>query len=145
MCLLTYRFANMSFGLPPSKMSMRIEEALGVAIGRVMRVDCDSSGSCVGEFLRIRVGMTYHCHLREGCKYGCVMRREVCWWECCCNMIDFLISISCVISYTTKGFIVPIIREKGPIHEFKTPYGTWLRAGQSTQDRYGGLGLLGSV
>lgn len=47
-------------------MSVRIGEILGAAIGKVVKVDCDPSGSCVGEFLRIKVRVDVSMPFKRG-------------------------------------------------------------------------------
>ncbi|KAM1116762.1 hypothetical protein TB2_007126 [Malus domestica] len=92
-------------GLPPSLMSVRMEETLSVAIGRVVRVDYDSSGSCVGEFLQIRVGIDVSLQLKRGLQVRL-----------------------CDADEDHKGVHCPNYNG-GSIHDFRTPYSIWLRVG----------------
>ncbi|KAM2252912.1 hypothetical protein ACFX1S_007362 [Malus domestica] len=92
-------------GLPSSLMSVRMGETLGVAIGRVVRVDYDSSGSCVGEFLQIRVGIDVSLQLKRGLQVRL-----------------------CDADEDHKGVHCPNYNG-GSIHDFRTPYSMWLRVG----------------
>ncbi|RXH82794.1 hypothetical protein DVH24_003292 [Malus domestica] len=115
-------------GLPPSLMSVRMEETLSVAIGRVVRVDYDSSGSCVGEFLQIRVGIDVSLQLKrglqvrlcdadEGTLVGVLLQYERLPAFCfLCGFLDH------------KGVHCPNYNG-GSIHDFRTPYSIWLRVG----------------
>ncbi|KAM2252911.1 hypothetical protein ACFX1S_007362 [Malus domestica] len=115
-------------GLPSSLMSVRMGETLGVAIGRVVRVDYDSSGSCVGEFLQIRVGIDVSLQLKrglqvrlcdadEGTLVGVLLQYERLPAFCfLCGFLDH------------KGVHCPNYNG-GSIHDFRTPYSMWLRVG----------------
>ncbi|KAM1196823.1 hypothetical protein ACFX2G_008577 [Malus domestica] len=52
----------------PILMYVRMGEMLGEAIGRVVKVDCDAYGGCVGEFLCLRVGIDVTLPLKRGLK-----------------------------------------------------------------------------
>lgn len=45
---------------------MSMGETLGSAIGRVVQVDCDPNGGCVGEFFRVRVAIDTLLPLKRG-------------------------------------------------------------------------------
>lgn len=47
-------------------MSMRMVEELGTVLGRFVMVNCDREGSCVGEYMRIKVGIDVFQPLRMG-------------------------------------------------------------------------------
>ncbi|KAM0963530.1 hypothetical protein FF1_022638 [Malus domestica] len=52
-----HEFLVQIHGLSPSLMLVSMGETLRAVIGKVVKVDCDHNGCCVGEFLRVRVGV----------------------------------------------------------------------------------------
>lgn len=52
--------------LPPTFMSMCMAEELGTTLGKFVTADCDRDSSCVGDYMRIKVGIDVYQPLRKG-------------------------------------------------------------------------------
>lgn len=57
------------YGLLSTLMPKRMREELGMAMGRLVAVDCDKDGRYVGEFVRIKVGINVLQPLRRGLQF----------------------------------------------------------------------------
>ncbi|KAL6269337.1 hypothetical protein ACE6H2_026248 [Prunus campanulata] len=125
--LQTQAFWVRIHGLPFQFMTRIMGEELGGTLGTVLTVNCDRHGTCMGDYLRVRVVLDISLPLRRGLQV-CLpspVGSEVLWLllqyerlpsHCVlCGLLDHK-SRACA-SY--KG---------ATIDDFKSPFGSWLRA-----------------
>lgn len=125
--LLTQEFWVRIHGLPILFMTKTMGEELGSSLGKVLKVNCDKHGDCLGDFLRIRVALDITVPLRRGLHvhlppseggeslWALLQYEKLPSYCLLCGCFDHKFSM-CALSNGT------------PVDDFKSPFGVWLRA-----------------